>query len=121
MKRFEELEIYISAGKLADSIWDICLHWDHHTRIALGRQLCSAADSICANIAEGFGRYHFRDNLRFLYIARGSLEETRSWIIRAGQRQLITKDKYESLYYQIEILGKKLNANINSIKQLVEP
>ncbi len=42
------------------------------------RQLRNAAASIAANIAEGFGRYHHKDNLKFLYNARGSLAETES-------------------------------------------
>ncbi|MFH1632894.1 MAG: four helix bundle protein [Chloroflexota bacterium] len=47
----------------------------------LARQMRRAAVSIVLNIAEGYGRYHYLDSLRFYYIARGSLNETLSAFI----------------------------------------
>ena len=46
----------------------------------IGKQLVRSADSIAANISEGFGRYHFKDSKRFYYISRGSLFETKTWL-----------------------------------------
>jgi four helix bundle protein len=42
----------------------------------LVQQIRRSAVSVPANIAEGHGRYYYQDNIRFCYIARGSLEET---------------------------------------------
>jgi len=47
-------------------------------KYALAAQLRRAVQSIPANIAEGYGRFYYQDDIRFCYIARGSLEETRS-------------------------------------------
>lgn len=44
----------------------------------LAQQLRRSSISISANIAEGYGRFYYQDNVRFCYIARGSLEETLS-------------------------------------------
>ena len=45
---------------------------------SLNQQLRRSSQSVHANIAEGHGRFYFQDNVRFCYIARGSLEETLS-------------------------------------------
>jgi four helix bundle protein len=70
---FEDLELYQLAEKLANEIWYIVKEWDCFTKNTMGKQIVRAADSVCANIAEGRGRYNFQDNRRFVKIARGSL------------------------------------------------
>ena len=74
---FENLKVYQMAEQLADCVWDIVGHWDNFARDTVGKQLVRAADSIGANIAEGNGRWSYRDNQRFVRIARGSLYETK--------------------------------------------
>jgi four helix bundle protein len=75
-KTLEELRIYQAAEELCDAIWEQVIQWERFARDTAGRQLVEAADSIGANIAEGYGRYHFREDLTFLYYARGSAKET---------------------------------------------
>ena len=114
--KVEDLEIYQMAEDLSDRIWNICIKWDYFAKDTMGKQLVRAADSISANLAEGHGRFHFKDRLNFWYYARGSLEETRSWLSKAFQRGLISSELAE-IKQIIEILPKKLNAYINSIKK----
>ena len=114
--KVEDLEIYQMAEDLSDRIWNICIKWDYFTKDTIGKQLVRAADSISANLAEGHGRYHFKDRLNFCYYARGSLEETKSWLSKAIRRNLITGQKTE-INKIMEILPKKLNAYISSIKK----
>ncbi|MBW2171114.1 MAG: four helix bundle protein [Deltaproteobacteria bacterium] len=64
-------------------------------KATIGKQLVRAADSISANLAEGHGRYHFNDRLNFCYYARGSLEETKSWISKATRRGLMPPEDEE--------------------------
>ena len=117
--RVEDLEIYQMAEDLSDRIWEICIRWDYFAKDTIGKQLVRAADSISANIAEGHGRYHFNDRLKYCYYARGSLEETKSWISKAMRRKLIATEISE-LSQALEILPKKLNAYIRSIKNARE-
>ncbi len=114
--KVEDLEIYQMAEDLSDRIWNICIKWDYFAKNTIGKQLVRAADSISANLAEGHGRFHFKNRLNFCYYARGSLEETRSWLSKAFQRGLISSELAE-IKQIIEILPKKLNAYINSIKK----
>ena len=74
---FENLRIYVLSEDLADRIWDIVSIWNGFARDTRGKQVVRSADSIGANIAEGVGRWGIQDQKRFIYIARGSLNETK--------------------------------------------
>ena len=117
--KVEDLDIYKMAEGLSDRIWEICIKWDYFAKDTIGKQLVRAADSISANLAEGHGRYHFNDRLKYCYYARGSLEETKSWISKAIRRNLFKTDISE-INHAIELLPKKLNAYIKSIKKARE-
>ena len=85
-------------------------------RFSIGQQFIKAIDSIGANIAEGFGRYHYLDSVRFYYNARGSLWESKHWIELLNERDLISEETYKRLSDELNILGIKLNNFISSIK-----
>ena len=114
--KLEDLEVYRMAEELADKVWSICVGWDYFARDTVGRQFVKATDSISANLAEGHGRFHYSDRLNFCYYARGSLQETKSWFSKSVRRGLISKQENE-IRKIIQILPKKLNAYITSIKR----
>lgn len=66
--------------KRAEGIWTEIKDWPPFTRYAIGEQLVEAAGSIAASISEGHGRYHFSENRQFCYCARGSIQETITWL-----------------------------------------
>jgi four helix bundle protein len=74
-----------------------------------------SADSIGANIAEGFGRYHYKENKNFCYFSRGSIIETKTWLKKANTRNLIDETIYQALIKQLEIIHLKLNIYIKHI------
>lgn len=78
----------------------------------MGYQLVKSADSIAANIAEGFGRFHFAENRQFARISRGSLYEARHWLRRAYKRNLLIEGEIREL---LDELSPRLNAYITSI------
>lgn len=109
------LEVYQLSEKLSDLVWDIVISWDYFAKDTIGKQLIKAADSIAANIAEGYGRYHYKENKNFCYFARGSLEETKVWLIKSVRRGLIDQSKEQELFDIMERLPKLLNSYIKSI------
>ncbi|HXG08912.1 MAG TPA: four helix bundle protein [Gemmataceae bacterium] len=112
---FENLKVYQLAEKLADEIWNIVVRWNPFARDTVGKQIVRAADSVGANIAEGTGRGSFRDNRRFVRVARGSLHETRHWLRRAYNRDLLTSKQVERIKPIIDNLSPMLNGYLKSI------
>jgi four helix bundle protein len=109
------LRIYQLAEALGDQVWDEVVDWKPFPRDTVGRQLVDAADSIGANIAEGYGRFHYKDMRQFQLIARGSLEETGHWLRRAKRRNLIAEKRYDALARLLADLAPQLNAYIRSL------
>ena len=85
-----------------------------HHKYSVGTQLTQAADSIAA-ISDGHGRYHFGENRQFCYYARGSLQETITWLQKAKSRDLITDERYEELSDELVEIRQMLNGYIRSI------
>lgn len=76
----------------------------------VGKQVIRSSDSIAANIAEGYGRYFYKENRQFCFYSRGSILETKTWIKKARGRNLITDEQYNNLYSKLEQVHIKLNA-----------
>jgi len=113
--KLEELNVYKQSMEIAERIWSIVIDWDFFAKDTIGKQLVKAADSISANLSEGFGRYHFRENMHFGYYSRGSLYETKTWLIKAHNRELIRKEDFDTFMEQIEKIGVRLNNYIRTI------
>ena len=79
-------------------------------------QLRRSCQSVPANIAEGYGRYYYQDNIRFCYISRGSLEETFSHIKLAHKLNYLDLDTYNSVYNDIQEMRRLLSGYITYLK-----
>jgi four helix bundle protein len=110
-----DLTVYRRSMKLAERIWTEVEDWSSFAKYSIGKQLTQAADSISANISEGHGRYHFGENRQFCYYARGSIQETITWLQKAKMRGLITDERYEELSDELTEIRKMLNGYIRSI------
>lgn len=110
--RFEELNVWIKARSLCNSVYSLTLSDSFSRDFKLRDQINGSSGSIMDNIAEGFernGRVEFR---QFLSIAKGSCGETRSQLYRALDRGHISKDTFEKLKQDTEELSKQINCFI---------
>ncbi len=107
-----ESRMYRRAEEVADETWGVVIKWTPFAQDTVGKQLTRAIDSVGANIAESAGRFHPGDVIRFLYYARGSLQETRYWLRRALVRNLIPEAFSAKLTAELESLAIEINSYI---------
>ena len=101
--------------EIGELIFDITVKWDVFNKKNLGDQYIRAADSIALNIAEGYGRFHYKENKNFCWYARGSLFETKSANQKSFNRKLITEEEYNILLNKLKHCHLLLNSYIKSI------
>jgi four helix bundle protein len=107
--KFDSIDAYNTAYNLSNYIWDIVVKWDNFAKFTVGKQLVESADSISANVAEGFGRYHKKDKIKFYRYSNGSLLESIDWIKKSKHRGLITPEEYDVIHQSQEKLPLELN------------
>jgi four helix bundle protein len=83
----------------------------------LADQIRRASKSVSSNIAEGYGRYYYRDAVRFCYMARGSLCETQNHLLNARDLNYIPIDLYTHARNLSEEAYRLLNGYISYLKQ----
>ena len=113
--RLEDFHAYNRAMKLGQEIWRIAKEWDNFSKWTVGIQLVKAADSVSANLSEGLGRFFVKEIRQFGFYSRGSLFETKTWLQKATERDLIDPEKFNNLISELEVIGKMINAYINSL------
>lgn len=111
----ESLEVYNLAETFSDKIWEIVINWNQFNRDTIGKQIVRAADSISANIAEGYGRHYFKESKQFYFYSRGSIQETKSWISKCMRRKIIDTKLCEELLNEANKILHKLNAFIKFV------
>lgn len=114
--KLEELDIYQLALEIGEYVWNTVCKWDHFAKGTVGKQFVEAADSISANIAEGYGHYFYKDRKNFCYYSRGSLLETKNWAVKSLNRSLMSQSEYDGLIDKLQFLHHRLNAYIKKLK-----
>ncbi|GMQ24530.1 hypothetical protein Aoki45_12120 [Algoriphagus sp. oki45] len=110
-----DLEVYRLARKLSAIAWEIYQRLTYQQRKVWGDQMLEAVDSVGANIAEGYARYHYLEKIRFYYISRASLSEgVEHWIDLGFERGIVSDEEYESFNRLRPDIQVKLNNMIKS-------
>ncbi len=115
MSGFQDLEVWQEAHKMVLQVYRVTKSFPPEERYRLADQLCRAASSIPTNIAEGKGRGSQKDLLRFLTIARGSVEETKYHLLLAKDLGYLKPAVYQKLSEGYDRIGKMLNGLMTKI------
>lgn len=110
-----ELRVYQLAIRVGEDVWSFVDGGSWMAKQSVGLQWIRSADSIAANIAEGYGRYSFKENAKFCYYARGSLRESQTRLTKALNRSLIPTSDADDLATKFETLRRQLDNYIHSL------
>ncbi len=113
---FEDLACYRLALDLMQNAHQVATALPSDEKYDLVQQIRRSSKSVLANIAEGYGRYHYLDALRFYAIARGSLNETLSHLIVAKDLGYIPDDFFHEVYALSRAAEKALNGLMNHVR-----
>ncbi|KAF2332367.1 four helix bundle protein [Flavobacterium ginsenosidimutans] len=108
INRFEDLEIWKEARRLAKEIHLIAVHTELRSDLRFKNQIKDSSGSVMDNIAEGFERDGNLEFRQFLSIAKGSAGETRSQLYRVFDFEYISEQKFEVLKKDYENLSGKI-------------
>ena len=117
METFEELEVWRVARELRKSISKMTKVFPTDEKFRLANQIIRSSRSVPANIAEGFGRFHFQENIQFCRQARGSLSETLEHLICALDEKYIDEEIFNNHRELVERCWKVLNGYIAYLKK----
>ena len=109
IENLNKVKAYLLARKFGKIVWDIVIKWDWFTKKHVGGQFIEAADSVSANIAEGFGRYHKKDKIKFYRYSQGSIKESFDWNEKSKVRKLLTDEQYNHILGELQKLPQELN------------
>lgn len=114
---FTTLEVWKRSRELKIKIFELIKQFPNEEKYRLSDQIVRSARSISANIAEGHGRFSYKDQLHFCIISRGSLTETLNHVIDAFDCKYISKQQLIELEQDLNELHKLLNGYISFIRK----
>lgn len=106
---FEDVKAWQLAREFRRNIYNITKIFSRDEMYCLTSQIRRAAISIHSNIAEGYGRYYFQENIQFCRVARGSVNEVLDQLYVALDEGYISKEAFDSIYIE----GRNVEAAIN--------
>jgi len=109
--QLKNLEVYTLSRELSKIAWEVYNALSWQDKKTMGDQYLSSTDSMGANIAEGYFRYHFLDRIKFYYNARASLAEcSEHWMELLYERDKVN----ENIYKKFKELAGKLSVKLNN-------
>lgn len=113
----KDLKVYQLARKLSVIAWNIYSKMSFEEKKTIGDQFIRSTDSIGANIAEGYSRFHYLDKVRFYYNSRASQSEaTDHWLDLLFERNKISQDIFDEFNSISKDLQIRLNNFIKTTK-----
>lgn len=117
IKSFEDLEVWRDARELKRFFRALIKKFPDSERYRLVDQIIKAKRSVTSNIAEGFGRYYFQENIQFCRTARGSLSELLDHMITSFDNAYISEEELSEAKSRIINCMRLLNGYIRSLRK----
>ena len=115
---FKDLNVWKKCRELRLTISELTKVFPSNEKYRLVDQMIRASRSVTANIAEGYGRYHFQESIQYTRQSRGSLTELADHVTVALDEKYIDVQTAEELELQITECLKLVNGYINYLKKL---
>lgn len=115
-QRFTELNVWKQAREFKLVVYGVVTQFPPEEKYKLVDQIIRAVRSVPANIAEGHGRYTYKEQINFCIIARGSLSETLNHLIDAYDSKYIDKEALQLLEQKYTSVEKLLNGYITFLR-----
>jgi len=112
---FQDLDVWKTGRDIRKRLYLLTHRLPDFERYNLASQIRRAAVSLTANIAEGYGRFHFKENIQCCRISRGSAYELVDHLITCQDECYLTKDEVKSLHEELFTFLRLLNGYIRSI------
>ena len=113
---FRDLDTWKRCREIRRKMWTLCKSFPGEEKYRLSDQMIRASRSSTANIAEGYGRFHFQENIQFCRQARGSLYELIDHVLVAEECEYIDNALAEGLIDEIKTSIIVLNGYIKYLK-----
>ncbi len=120
IRDFKDLETWRFARQLRVDAYRICKRLPKEETFGLASQIRRAAVSVTANIAEGFGRYSYQENIQFCRQSRASVYELRDHFTTALDAGHISNEEFARLEKQATSVIKLLNGYLRATKNRKE-
>ena len=115
---FEKLQCWQACNELKLYLKEnVLCHFPKSERFELYLQILRASRSATANIAEGWGRYHYKENIKFLLNARGSVAEILDHSLEAKSWDYISESNLDIIRTKVDDCIKLINGYIRYLRK----
>ncbi len=114
---FEDLEVWQVARALRREFAELTKRLSSNERYRLVDQILRASRSVTANIAEGYGRFHYQENIQFCRQARGSLFELVDHLTVLLDEAVLDREEFEALRAEIFRVVRMLNGYVKYLQR----
>lgn len=119
---FTDLKVYKECRKLKIEISKLTKsNFPQDEKYKLTDQIIRSSRSVTASLAEGYGRFYYKENIQYCRISRGSLSETLEHLITAFDEKYISDELLKEFKIRIDTCGKLLNGYINYLLKQKKP
>lgn len=120
IKSFEDLDCWKMGRQLRNDVKELIKTFPDHEKYELVSQMRRASRSVTHNIAEGYGRFHFKENAQYCRVSRGSLYELLDQFITSKDEGYITEEEYINFKKQVNDCLAVLNGYINYLNKAAD-